>query len=240
MSQYPMVDDDWEEAKVEEVRPDGDGWTIRRDDGWSFYVPPEGIEPKVGDVARFYGKGIGYTVRGLFLNGLRVFYQTEAEQRAKFEQEQRERTAEKIAQAESVKDATASRIAALSEPMRRRIQKFRTANPDFDWEYLPYELMCCEEAERIAAAFKGEAYPTEMLRRFHELPWEEQQKLVPGMDQGHSGNSFGMACRLACWLLTDPEMAVKDHGALTPLVGCEAYGCPHAPSQPGDGERGNG
>jgi hypothetical protein len=29
------------------------------------------------------------------------------------------------------------------------------------------------------------------------MEWDEQKKLVPGLDDGHSGNTFGMACRLA-------------------------------------------
>lgn len=229
MNQYPEQDKFWEEATIEAVEGDAaKGWSMRRSDGWSFWCPPQRIVPKVGDTGRFYGKGIGYTVRGLFLNGQRVFYRTEAEEQEKFRQEQAERDAKKRTDAEASKEKTAERIAALSDPMQRRLAKFRATNPDFDWEYLPYELMVCEEAERIAAAFRGDANPVEALRAFHQLSWEEQVKAVPGMDTGHSGNSFGMACRLAHWLLTDAEVVVKEHGALVPLVGCKDYGCPHA------------
>ena len=50
---------------------------------------------------------------------------------------------------------------------------------------------------------------------------------MPGLDRGHSGNSFDFACRLANSYLSNPELVYLDHGALTILIGCEAYGCPH-------------
>ncbi|WP_428491632.1 hypothetical protein [Rhodopila sp.] len=71
-------DTEFEEVKAGEVTayPDG-GWNIRRDDGWSFFVPANSpATPKVGDTCRFYGKGIGYAVRGLTINGEVVFYRT--------------------------------------------------------------------------------------------------------------------------------------------------------------------
>lgn len=77
---YPPNDDQFEETTVASVTHDGDGWTIRRADSWSFFVPEGPVVPKVGMTARFYGKGIGYAVRGLFLDGRKVFYRTEAEE----------------------------------------------------------------------------------------------------------------------------------------------------------------
>jgi hypothetical protein len=81
---YPE-DKQFEDVNVSEARPCGAGWDITRADGWSFYVPPESpIEPQAGMTARFYGKGMGYTVRGLFLDGVKVFYRTEAEEKEHF------------------------------------------------------------------------------------------------------------------------------------------------------------
>lgn len=45
------------------------------------------------------------------------------------------------------------------------------------------------------------------------------------ISEGHSGNTFGMACRLAYLYLTEPENVIKLHGALAPLVGSKEYGC---------------
>lgn len=70
---YPPNDEQFEDVKVICV---SDG-AIQREDGFSFCVPQDSpVIPQVGMVARFYGKGIGYNVRGLFLDGQKVFYRT--------------------------------------------------------------------------------------------------------------------------------------------------------------------
>lgn len=82
---YPN-DDQFQETTVAKVRDEGNGWSIKRADGWTFYVPaPTPLVPAVGMLARFYGKGLGFQVRGLFLDGQEVFYRTEAEDKAKRE-----------------------------------------------------------------------------------------------------------------------------------------------------------
>lgn len=77
---YP-TDKDFYEYKIEKV--DGNkeaGWTAGTDDGTGFFIPSESpIEPKAGMTVRFYGKGFGYRFRGMFLDGAKVFYRTEAE-----------------------------------------------------------------------------------------------------------------------------------------------------------------
>lgn len=76
---YPN-DEQFEESTIAKVRDEGKDWSIERADGWSFFVPSSSpVEPKEGMTARFYGKGIGFTVRGVFLNGEKVFYRTEEE-----------------------------------------------------------------------------------------------------------------------------------------------------------------
>jgi hypothetical protein len=57
------------------------GASFERSDGWSFCIP-DGADVVVqpGMTARFYGKGIGFPVRGLFIDGQRVLYRTVAEQ----------------------------------------------------------------------------------------------------------------------------------------------------------------
>ena len=83
---YPSNDEQFEETTVAKVRDEGGGWSISRADGWSFYVPsPSPVVPAEGMTARFYGKGIGFGVRGLFLDGKKVFYRTEAEDKEKHE-----------------------------------------------------------------------------------------------------------------------------------------------------------
>lgn len=78
---FPEEDVDFHEVKIVEVDLKS-GW-IKGDDGFSFGIPENSstsIVPEVGMTARFYGKGIGYRMRGLFLNGEKVYYKTEEEQ----------------------------------------------------------------------------------------------------------------------------------------------------------------
>jgi hypothetical protein len=83
---YPENDLRFEETIITKVREQSRGWVIDREDGWSFFVPKDSpIEPKEDMIARFYGEGIGATVRGLFLGGVKVFYRTEAEDKEKRE-----------------------------------------------------------------------------------------------------------------------------------------------------------
>ncbi len=80
---YPKNDTQFKNVIISKVEKHDDGWTITRDDGWSFYVPPTSpVVPKVGMTARFYGAGIGSVVRGLFLAGKKVFYRTAKEDKA--------------------------------------------------------------------------------------------------------------------------------------------------------------
>lgn len=71
---YPKDDLEFEEKSVSEV---GNG-SITFDDGVSLGCDSS-AEPKVGMTARLYGRGLGYPVRGLFLNGREVFYRTKAD-----------------------------------------------------------------------------------------------------------------------------------------------------------------
>ncbi len=78
---YPENDTDFAESLICTVKAEVDGGhSITREDGWSFYVQPGSpIAPQSGMVGRFYGEGIGRPVRGLFLDGVKVFYRTVAE-----------------------------------------------------------------------------------------------------------------------------------------------------------------
>lgn len=78
-----MSDTEFEDSTITKVvRASSGGWSITKADGWSFWVPAESpVEPTVGMPIRMYGRGIGYSVRGLFLDGKQVFYRTEEEDR---------------------------------------------------------------------------------------------------------------------------------------------------------------
>ena len=71
---YPLNDEEFQDAVIESVGADG---SFTRSDGWSFCLPHGAdVVVKQGMTARFYGRGIGYVVRGLFIDGVRVFYRT--------------------------------------------------------------------------------------------------------------------------------------------------------------------
>jgi hypothetical protein len=73
---YPENDDQYEDLKIVTVLND----TIVLENGWNYCIPKNSIQPKVESIARFYGKGFGYPTRGLFIDGHKIFYRTEAEE----------------------------------------------------------------------------------------------------------------------------------------------------------------
>lgn len=182
---------------------------------------PEAPMPKVGDTARLYGERFGI-VRGLDINGAEVYYRTPAEQQAKDRVEREKRQAEKRAEFEAKREEMDARVAALPECFQRRLDKFRYNNPDFRWEYESYELMCLEEAVRIADKLGS----PEAVNAWRQAGYAEQKRLVPGIEEGHSGNSIGFAGLMAeLYAARNEEAIIAWHGALAPLVGSKEYGC---------------
>ena len=78
---FPENDKHFEEVEIKEVSGDREkGWNVTRVDGWGFGLDKDSpVEPKAGMTVRMYGKGIGFAFRGIFLDGQKVFYRTEAE-----------------------------------------------------------------------------------------------------------------------------------------------------------------
>lgn len=76
---YPN-DEQFEDRTITSVSKNGSGYSITCDDGWSMFCGHNcSVEPKPGMSARFYGEGIGRPVRGLFIDGTRLWYRTAAE-----------------------------------------------------------------------------------------------------------------------------------------------------------------
>lgn len=216
-------DTQFEDCEIRSVESTNEHWVLTYTTGWSFCVAKAGcpIEPKPGMVARQWGRGIGYVVRGMAIDGQIAFYRTEDEEAARHRIECEQRDQAKRDDFELNRASMDMRFDALPQCFQDRITRFRTNNPDFRWEYEPYEMMACEDAVKIARVC-GAASEVEA---FSKLAWDEQVKLVPTIDRGHSGNSFGMAVRLAHDFLTDEDRVRQRHGALAPLVGSEKYGC---------------
>lgn len=244
---YPEDDSQFTVHRIDSVARlrEGGGWSITNEDGWSLFVPADSpVKPEAGMEARFYGKGIGFTVRGLFIDGQKVYYRTEAEQEEEHRKWCLEEERKSKFEFEENRADWDRRVSELPDVFQRRIAKFRKNNPNFRWQYEKYELFCCEQAMVIATALdtrqpdgplsddareRNSDQFREALRAtfaaFQDMPWNEQVERVPELSDGHSGNTFGCACRLAYFYITDPELVVKMHGALAPLVGSKEYGC---------------
>lgn len=218
-------DTEFHETTLKEVRVESDGFAVTGDDGWSFFLPKHTtVTPAAGDTMRLYGRGIGFTVRGAAVNGEVFFYRTESEEKAKHEQWCADEKAKKQADYEANRSDYERRVALLPEQLQKRFAKFAAAKADWWPEFGPYELFCCEQAVAFAAEFPSDPNG---LKAWTKLSWDEQKKAVPALSSEHSGNTFGMAARLAYHLLTQPNNAEREHGALVQLVGCKDYGCTH-------------
>lgn len=220
--------DQFEDWAIEEVRDEGKYYSIRTNEGWWLSLDKGkcAAAPVVGQTARFYGRGIGSPVRGVDLDGVEVYYQTEDEYRAASVLEAEVRNSARRAEADASRTARDAAVAALPDCFQKRIARFRRNNPDFYWEHEPYEMASCVDAVKIAEALRSKGDPKETLTAFRDLGWEEQKAVVPDLDSGHSGNTFGMAVRLAYLYLTDERLVFAEHAAISALVGCEEAGCP--------------
>lgn len=213
-------DREYEDVIITKVEGGPGNWIITHSDYLCFGGIPKDWKgtPFVGMKARFYGKGLGFSVRGLDLDGQEVFYKTVDEQEEEHRKWIKDKEREDFDRFQRNKDAMDKRVAALPKVFQDRLAKFRANNPDFRWKYEEYELFTCEEAVKIAAHCKT----VESVDTFHKAPWDHQKAVV---SDDHSGNTFGMACYLAKLSLAHPEGVVNLHGALAPLVGSEEYGC---------------
>lgn len=238
-----MSEEQFEDVVVREVSND----SFVREDGWTFGIQKEWrIIPKPGDIARFYGRGIGSVVRGLDINGVECFYHTEEQQAKEHAKWVRQYEADQKAEFEKNRVSLDEKYQKLPEIFKKRIDKFRTNNPDFRWKYESYEMFCCEQAVIIASVIGKRLFDeaaTECLsfdgikkaiidkahtafKEFHDMSWEKQKELVPDIADGHSGNTFGFSVTLAQFYVREQlDAIVSLYGALAPLVGSEEYGC---------------
>ncbi len=221
--EYILNDKEFTTYILEKVTDGGDTWDLTFDGSKSLCVPKiKNFIPEKGMWAKLYGKGFGYTVRGVVINEVIFYYRTpeEAEQDHKAWCRKNDREKETTLK-KNLKKMDAE-YDALPDIFKKRIDAFRANNPNFRRDYEGYEMFCIKEAIKIANAVKD---PTK-IDEFYHKPFEEQAKMA-GIDDGHSGNTFGCACNLALDYLTNPSVVPKVHGALAPVVGCKAYGCPH-------------
>lgn len=193
------------------------------DEGWTLYVgEARGLEFPEGADVEFWGRGLGYAVRGVAVDGQVLFYRTAMEQKAKELERQAEQDRKRREKFEAEREKLDALYEALPDVFKRRIDRFRKGHPDFRWQYEAYELASCRAALQVAFHCQTDA---NNIRAFRELPYEEQAKA--GLDPDLSGNMVGFAIHMALLWATNPSAVEYEHGALTPAVGCVEYGCTH-------------
>ena len=81
-------DHDYTELPLSSVRKESDGYALEREGDWgTLWIADPGFEPKVGELARFYGRGTGFPVRGVVIAGRVARYQTADELNAQMQSE---------------------------------------------------------------------------------------------------------------------------------------------------------
>jgi hypothetical protein len=181
---------------------------------------PKDFVPEKNQPLRSWG-GFGRPIRGIEIAGSLLYYETEETYAARQKVIQaKEDTEDKRKYEESGKAENDARIALLPPVFQERIADFRRRREDFGWKREAYELFTCEQAVLISQHVK-----VDDMEAFHKLEWHQQRTVVPGLDEGHSGNTFGAACMLAKFYLTQPNLVPKFHAAICPLLGCDTCGC---------------
>jgi len=66
-----------------------------------------------------------------------------------------------------------------------------------------YNIFCCEQGIEIAKSLETK----ERIIEFSKMDYEDQKSLVKGLSNDHTGNTFGMSCRLAIAYI--PELLVN-------------------------------
>jgi hypothetical protein len=209
-----------------ETSPESDYYTISMGAMCFGLDKAHGYEPSIGEEITIHTKGGSFgTIRGVDIkeknvSWKRVFWKTDEELDEdhrlwveKYEKEKQERYLKEV-------DSMDAQYNALPDFFKKRIDRFRKNNDRFRVDYESYELFCCNEAVIIANACKD----FETVEKFSKMNYNEQYDMIPEMSHDHSGNTIGCAISLAYWYLKEPEVIEKIHGALSPLVGGEAYG----------------
>ncbi len=211
---------DYQIGKITSIREHKDGYEICQDGVFFWLDKKYGIKPVVGQTVETYG-GMGRSIQGICIDGKTAFFKGELQMEREHKEWSKNYDRKKQTEFEKNKQQLDEDYNSLPLVFQKRLDILRKNNPNFRWEYEHYEMFCCKEAIKIATVFKK----PEELKAFSEADYKEQRKMLPILSRDHSGNTFGFACRLAYWYITEPDNVWKEHGALCPLVGCEDYGC---------------
>lgn len=206
-----------ENLKISKVTKEDNGYTIDAE-GTCFFYDEKYPQPKPGDIITLYTVN-GSKIRGMNLNGAKLYYKTDEELEEEHKEYVEKYNKQKQEEFKKNKTHLDKQYDSLPEFFQKRIDKYRHNNPDFRVEYESYEMFCCTEAVKIANSCKT----PDKVKEFSEMSFEQQVEIA-NISDGHSGNTIGMAIRLAYFYLLEPENVIKLHGAMAPLVGSKEYG----------------
>lgn len=221
------TDPQYKEEKLTDVTPGGEGWTLGMN-GTGLFCPKDQCAqaPVVGETVRLYGKGMGYPVRGIIIEGRVYSYRTEEQEAQRHAEWVAEESRKKEALFESERAGRDARRLALPPAFQERLSTFEKRNAEWRRDFESYELFVCEEAMALVRRF-GADLPA--LEAFDKLDVSQQKEQAPELKfSEHSGNTWGAALGLAHRFMCGPDNVKGAHGALCGLVGCVAYGCPGA------------
>jgi len=195
--QLKKTDEEFEEYTLEHVTEcgeNGDSWDIEVDTGWHLQIEKaEGHTPEAGQVVRFYGKGIGYSVRGVDIEDFNYYYKTIKQHDEEHKKYSEDLKVERKKSHEENKDKYKAQYDGLPDVVKKRMDRLIKESPDTRYEWESYELYILTEAVKIFNALKT----PEAIEKFHKDTFEAQKKAVPDLDEGHSGNTFGGASMFA-------------------------------------------
>jgi hypothetical protein len=178
-------DKEFYEEVLESVSDEGDAWTFRADGGCLCVNKVEGIDPKLGDTVRFYGRGFGYTVRGVAVNGRIVRYMTREEETRKHAEWCANYDREQAAATEAFKASGVMSKPPLMKVATGREQSYaewKLKNVD------PYSGTCFLFAEKWASLIEAEIAKGKTVADVADACSSEADK-----EFGVTGFMFGMA-----------------------------------------------
>jgi len=127
---FPENDTGFEDSVLTKVFAGAKGWSVTRDDGWSCWISNDSpVEPKVGMSMRCYT--LNSSIRGIFLDGVKVHYHTEEEERRRLADEKDKKDLENWDKAERERPERDNRWSALPPQFTARRDRFMTGNPLF-------------------------------------------------------------------------------------------------------------
>lgn len=216
------IDDDFEFQEI--VAEKYENETIRFQNSVCLFLENPPCEIKAGTKLRLYGRGMGYSVRGISIlnendEWVVARYQTPKQEVESSWIQSQKRLEENKKRAELERESRDKRIANLPEPLQKRMAYFHKVENNFAAEGEEYELYIYEQA----ALFVKIADAAGMsIEDFNELDMDQKGKLIIEHDsqenfekmQGHSGNTYGCAMRIARILKENPESLIPSEKIL--------------------------